>query len=274
MPDPKFTVSTLGVPYDDSSSFLRGAAQAPNAIREAFRSPSSNTCCEAGFDLDQHPYLTDAGDLAFEPGGDPFERIETAVGELLDAGNRVLTLGGDHAIAYPILEAYGRRFERLTLLQLDAHPDLYDELDGNYRSHACPFARIMEDGLVARLVQVGIRTLNPHQRMQAERFDVEIIDMRQWRPDAVPELEAPLYLSLDLDVLDPAFAPGVSHHEPGGLSVREVIRIIQDLAGPVVGADLVELNPTRDPTGVTAMVAAKLYKEIAGKMLEPLGTSV
>ncbi len=267
-PSPQSPVTILGIPYDQSSSFLRGAAQAPGVIREAFRSPSSNTCCEAGVDLETEPRLLDAGDLTFEPETDPFEQIEAAVGDLLDNGSRVLTFGGDHAIAYPVLKAYGKRFERLNLLQLDAHPDLYDELDGNYLSHACPFARIMEDRLVARLVQIGIRTLNPHQRMQAERFEVEIIDMRTWDPRTVPALEPPLYLSLDLDVLDPAFAPGVSHHEPGGLSVREVIRIIQGLQVPLVGADLVELNPTRDPTGVTGMVAAKLFKEIAANMLE------
>ncbi len=265
---PPSTVTILGIPNDDGSSYLRGAAQAPDVIRQAFRSPSSNTCCETGLDLDAEPRLLDAGDLEFDVDLAPFDQIETTVGELLDGGSRVLTLGGDHAIAYPILKAYGQRYERLSLLQLDAHPDLYDELDGNYLSHACPFARIMEEGLVARLVQIGIRTLNPHQSMQAERFGVEIIEMRDWDPTTVPEFEAPLYLSLDLDVLDPAFAPGVSHHEPGGLSVREVIRVIQDLNVPLVGADLVELNPTRDPSGVTAMVAAKLFKEIAAKMLE------
>ncbi len=178
-----------------------------------------------------------------------------------------LAVGGDHAIAYPVLKAYGARYQRLNLLQLDAHPDLYDQLDGNRLSNACPFARIMEDGLAARLVQVGIRTLNPHQRRQAERFGVEIHEMKGWRPGTVLTFDGPLYLSLDLDVLDPAFAPGVSHHEPGGLSVREVITLIQSLEAPLVGADLVELNPSRDPTGVTAMGAAKLLKEIVARML-------
>ncbi len=267
-------VTLLGIPNDENSSFLRGPAEAPPAIREALRSPSSNLSTESGLDLGDEASppsrgaggtrLRDAGDL---PRGVSFTRITEAVSELLERGQRVLSLGGDHAVAYPILQAYGRRYERLNILQLDAHPDLYDELDGNRLSHACPFARIMEDGLAARLVQVGIRTLSRHQREQAARFGVEIHQMKDW-PPARLDFDGPLYLSLDLDVLDPAFAPGVSHHEPGGLSVRDVIALIQGLEAPLVGADLVELNPARDPSGVTAMVAAKLVKEIGARMLE------
>jgi len=95
---------------------------------------------------------------------------------------------------------------------------------------------------------------------------VEVIDMRTWLSGRRPRAEGEIYLSLDLDALDPAFAPGVSHHEPGGLSVREVISLIQDIRGELVGADVVEYNPNRDVNGVTATVAAKLVKEIAGRM--------
>ncbi len=261
-------VTVLGIPNDQGSSFLQGAAGAPPAIRQAMHSPSSNLSTESGLDLDAELSsckLRDAGDL---PRDVPFARIEEAVSELLERGERVMSLGGDHAVVYPILQAYGRKFERLNLLQFDAHPDLYDTLDGNRLSNACPFARIMEDGLAGRLVQVGIRTLNPHQREQAARFGVEIHEMKAWPTWPPLAFDGPLYLSLDLDVLDPAFAPGVSHHEPGGLSVRDVITLIQHLEGPLVGADVVELNPARDPTGVTAMVAAKLMKEIVARMLE------
>ncbi len=266
------TVTLLGVPNDDGSSYLKGSAEAPLAIRQALRSPSSNMSTESGIDLSAElsstvtgTRLRDAGDL---PLGVAFEQIEEAVAEILERGERALCLGGDHAIAYPILKAYGGRYQGLNLLQLDAHPDLYNQLDGNRMSHACPFARVMEDGLAGRLVQVGIRTLNRHQRRQAERFGVEIHQMKDRRGGTGLDFDGPLYLSLDLDVIDPAYAPGVSHHEPGGMSVREVITLIQGLGAPLVGADIVELNPTRDPTGVTAMVAAKLLKEIAARMLE------
>jgi len=125
----------------------------------------------------------------------------------------------------------------------------------------------MEAGLARRLVQVGIRTLNAQQKAQAEKFGVEIIQMAEWQPGMALNLTGPLYLSLDLDGLDPAFAPGVSHHEPGGLTTREVINLIQTIDVPLVGADIVELNPVRDVVGMTTAVAAKLLKEIVVKLL-------
>jgi arginase family enzyme len=109
--------------------------------------------------------------------------------------------------------------------------------------------------------------MNPHQRAQAERFGVEVIEMRDWEAGHEVGLRGPIYLSLDMDALDPAFAPGVSHHEPGGLATRDVIQLIQGLQAPIVGADIVELNPRRDPVGITAMTAAKLLKEIAACMI-------
>jgi arginase family enzyme len=162
------------------------------------------------------------------------------------------------------MRAVARAFPQLPILHIDAHPDLYHGLLGNPRSHASPFARIMEEHLAQRLVQVGIRTLNAHQRAQVERFGVEIVGMRGFSPALVPPLPGPVYVSVDLDGLDPAFAPGVSHHEPGGLTVREVIDVLARLADSrVVGADVVELNPDRDLNGVTAVVAAKIAKELA-----------
>ncbi len=121
----------------------------------------------------------------------------------------------------------------------------------------------MEGGHAKRLVQVGIRTLNHHQREQAARFGVEIIPMKEFDPANVPLPPPPLYVSIDLDGLDPAFAPGVSHHEPGGLSVRQLLDLMARIEGPIVGADVVELNPDRDLNDMTATVAAKLVKELA-----------
>lgn len=259
-------VAVLGLPYDGSSSFRRGPALAPHHIREALVSPSANMSTECGIDLASETRWSDVGDLDLPAHQDPTDAIRDGVGALLAEGKRVLCLGGDHWVSYGILKAYAQAHPGLTLLHLDAHGDLYDHLDGNRTSHACPFARIMEDGLVKRLVQVGVRTLTAHQREQAERFGVEIVEMRHWTGQ-VPALEGPLYLSLDLDVLDPAFAPGISHHEPGGMSTREVLRIVQSLEVPVVGADLVELNPLRDLQKMTAMVAAKLMKEMLARLL-------
>jgi arginase family enzyme len=145
--------------------------------------------------------------------------------------------------------------------------DLYDQFNGDPYSHAYPFARIMEEGLAASLTQVGIRTLTQHQREQAEKFGVNIFPMNDWKLQNLPKFRNPLYLSLDLDALDPAYAPGVSHHEPGGFSTRDILSIIQRTEASIIGADLVEFNPDRDINGMTAIVCAKFLREIASRML-------
>jgi len=260
-------VAVVGVPVDENSSFMRGPAAAPRHIREALQSDSTNLCAENGVDLKNDPRWRDAGDLGSAEEQPSFAEIEEHVDGLLGQGAAVIALGGDHSITYPLVRAHARAHTGLNILHLDAHPDLYDELDGSRISHACPFARIMEQELAARLVSIGIRTANPHQRQQAERFGVETYGVTDDWSEALASLRPPLYLSLDLDVLDPAFAPGVSHYEPGGLSTRDVLQVLGGLPFPPIGADIVELNPDRDLHGVTAMVAAKLLKEIIARML-------
>jgi arginase family enzyme len=126
----------------------------------------------------------------------------------------------------------------------------------------------MEEGLVTRLVQAGIRTMNPHQQEQVERFGAEVIEAWNWHLVHGLEFQGPLYLSVDLDVLDPAYAPGVSHHEPGGVTSRDLLELIKRIPAEIVGADIVEYNPERDSRGVTASLAAKLTKELVGRMLD------
>ncbi len=261
------TVAVIGVPLDENSSFLRGAALAPQSIRAALKSGSANMSTELGIDLDSVGGWTDLGDLELTSGKDSLDRIEKAIATLTSSGTHVLALGGDHSISYPVLRAYAKAYDDLTVLHLDAHPDTYSEYGGSRYSHACPFARIMEERPTLKLLQIGIRTANSHQRQQAKRFGITMVEMKDWSPKKMPRLDGPIYLSLDLDVLDPGFAPGVSHHEPGGMSTREVIQIIHGLPESLVGADIVEFNPTRDPSGVTAMVAAKFYRELVGHML-------
>ncbi len=261
------TPTLLGLPYDASSSYRRGAAAAPGAIRAALRCESSNSWSENLRDIGLAEALADAGDLELPATGEARALIEAGVRRVLDQGDLPLSLGGDHSVSYPILRALGPRYPGLSVLHVDAHPDLYQEFGGDPYSHASPFARIMEERLATRLVQVGIRTLNAHQRAQAERFGVEIVDMRAWEQGVRPSLTGPVYVTIDMDGFDPAFAPGVSHPEPGGLRTRDVLTLIQSLAGPVVGADVVELNPSQDPSGVTALLCAKLVKELADRML-------
>jgi agmatinase len=263
-------ITLIGFPYDENSSYLRGAAGAPPLIREALRSESSNSSSESGIDLFAPGVLADAGDVLPAAGETTLSRIEAAVEASLREGLHPIALGGDHAITYPILRAFAKRFPRLSLIHFDAHPDLYDEFGGSRLSHACPFARIMEERLAGRLVQVGIRAATRHQREQAARFGVEMLEMKNWPPREKLVFDSPVYVSFDMDVLDPAFAPGVSHPEPGGLSTREALAVIQAIDAPIVGADIVEFNPARDRSGLTAMVCVKLVKEIAARMLETL----
>ena len=257
----------IGLPYDGSSSFRRGAAAAPPLIREALHSPASNSWSESGVDVGLPTSLADAGDVDLANTADVRSAIEAGIRHVLREGGRPIALGGDHSVTYPALRAVRAVHGELTVLHFDAHPDLYDEFQGDRFSHACPFARVMEERLADRLLQVGIRTMNAHQRAQGDRYGVEAIDMRAWVAGARPAVRGPVYLSIDVDVFDPAFAPGVSHREPGGLSVREVLTVIQALPGPIVGADVVEFNPSQDPVGLTGVVCAKVVKEVVGRMV-------
>jgi arginase len=260
----------LGIPLDVNSSFLRGPAEAPAKIREALRSEASNQWTEFGVDLGAPGAFADAGDLKLSNSTESVEKdfaeIERAVRGLLDRGEIPVSLGGDHSVTYPIVKAFARPYP-LTIIHFDAHPDLYDEFEASRVSHACPFARIMEERLATRLVQVGIRTMNGHQRGQAAKFGVEVVEMRALPAYERLKIQGPVYISFDVDVLDPAFAPGISHREPGGMTVREAIAHLHAISGTIVGADVVEYNPAQDVSDLTATVAAKIVKEILGKMI-------
>lgn len=260
-------IHLLGIPSDENSSFMRGPMHAPQRIRQVLHWGSANLTSELGTNLGASDAWQHVGDLDIEVGNNWREQIENGMRHQLTKADKVLTLGGDHAITYPIIRAYAEKHPNLTIIQFDAHPDLYDELDGNRHAHACPFARIMEEGLVDRLVQVGIRTLNKHQKEQAERFGVEIISAWEWEKIFELTFSGDVYISLDMDAFDPAYAPGVSHHEPGGLSPRDVFHVLQTLDINLVGADVVELNPHRDLVDMTAMLSAKCVKELLARML-------
>lgn len=257
-------IHLFGLPTDINSSFERGAAAGPAAIRAALWSDRGNLACEAGLEIGSDIALTDVGDLPLaEVVAADDAAILRYVATVQASGAVPLALGGDHAVSFPLVAAAAARHGPVTILHIDAHPDLYDELGGNRRSHASPFARIMEGGHASRLVQVGIRTLNRHCREQADRFGVEILPMAGFAPSQVPILPGPLYISIDLDGLDPGEAPGVAHPEPGGLTVRELIAVLHAQQAPIVGADIVEHNPARDIGGITAIVGAKLVRELA-----------
>ena len=251
-----------GIKFDEKSSYQKGPKLAPPLIREALNCGSANMYTENVISI-ENSILDDKGDFEISEYFD----IEKITKKHLNSGAKIFTLGGDHSITFPIIKAHNEKYPKLDILHIDAHADLYDNYEGDKYSHACPFARIMENGFAVKLVQVGIRTLNTHQAQQAAKFNVEIHQMKDLDLSTIPTFKNPLYISLDMDGFDPAFAPGVSHHEPGGLSSREVINLIQSMDTEVIGADIVEYNPTRDFQNMTAFLAAKMMKEIIGKMI-------
>lgn len=261
-------IALIGLPTDVNSSFERGAANGPAAIRQALWSDRGNMASESGLEIGVDIKIDDLGDLRLTehtPSDDA--AIKNAVTTAIGGQQTPILLGGDHAVTFPILQAIAAAHGPVNILHFDAHPDLYHDFAGNSRSHASPFARIMEAGLAHRLVQVGIRTLTSHCRDQANRFGVEIIPTAEFVPSFVPVLEGPTYISIDLDGIDPSEAPGVSHPEPGGLTVREVLSVLRRQTAPIIGADVVELNPARDIGDVTAILAAKLVRELASLMV-------
>ncbi|CAA7410832.1 unnamed protein product [Spirodela intermedia] len=277
------SASLLGVPLGHNSSFLQGPAFAPPRIREAIWCGSTNSSSEEGKELNDPRVLTDVGDVPIQELRDcgvDDDKLMNIVSESVKLVMeqdplRPLVLGGDHSISFPVVRAVSEKLGGpVDVLHLDAHPDIYDAFEGNIYSHASSFARIMEGGYARRLLQVGIRSITKEGREQGKRFGVEQYEMRTFSRDR-PMLEnlslgegvKGVYVSVDVDCLDPAFAPGVSHIEPGGLSFRDVLNILHNLRGDVVAADVVEFNPQRDTVdGMTAMVAAKLVRELAAKI--------
>jgi agmatinase len=260
-------VQLLGVPTDVNSSYRRGSAAAPAAIRRAWvrYAEFGNASTESGLEIGTDLQLLDLGDVPIEEAEADHAVIAAAAARAARAGP-LLSIGGDHYVTFPLLEGLAQVHGPLNLLHFDAHPDLYHDYEGNPRSHASPFARIMERGLARRLVQVGVRTWSRHNRDQARRFGVEVVSWDDFTPALVPIPDGPLYVTIDLDALDPAFAPGVSHPEPGGLSVRDIVAVLSRIRSNLVGADVVELNPSNDVGDATAVVAVKLIKELLGAM--------
>lgn len=259
------SIHLIGLPTDQNSSFERGAAGGPATIRKALWSDRGNLSTHSGLEIGTDIDLVDKGDLPLSDTDCAADDalILDALGKTLASGAVPISLGGDHAVTSPVVAAIAAHHGPVSILHFDAHPDLYGDFEGNPRSHASPFARIMEAGHAKRLVQVGIRTLTRHCREQADRFGVEILPMQDFNAAQVPILEGPLYISIDLDGIDPSEAPGVAHPESGGLTVREVLAVIAKQSAQIVGADIVELNPNRDLNDVTAILAAKLVRELA-----------
>ena len=213
--------------------------------------------------------LVDLGDV--DTSGDPdksFALTEKAVAAILAKGATPIVIGGDHSITYPVLKAFARSFKPLDILHFDAHPDLYEDLYGDRLSHACPFARILEDGLAANVVQVGVRAITAGHRALALKNGVRMVEMKDIQDPLYLRFANPVYISFDMDALDPASLPASPTTSRTARPVRP-LQVIQSLKGRIVGLDVVELNPTRDAAAITAAAAFKIIKETAGRIVRP-----
>jgi agmatinase len=281
-------IAIVGAPTDDLVSDRPGARFAPRAIRAAGCPPGPHL--EAGVDALAALRIIDYGDAPVVP-ADPVAShaaIERTVGEVLDAGAIPIVLGGDHGIAEPDIRACAGRHGPLGLVHFDAHTDTGRTVFGSERSHGTPMRRLVEQGHVdpRRYVQLGLRGYWPGKEefeWQEERGIVSLFmhDLREAGIAASVERaveavgEGPAYLSVDVDVLDPAFAPGTGTPEPGGMSAADLLWACRELARrlELAGAELVEVIPTAvGSADVTALVADRIVREILTGLAQRRGT--
>jgi agmatinase len=259
----------VGIPDDSQSSYRPGCAGGPDMIRSAYDGRSFNSTTESGVNLAES--VLDHGNLEAK---DTWEfrakAYRDAIRSLVGEGKRVFVAGGDHAITVPVVDGYSALGQPIHVIQIDAHPDLYFDFEGSKGSHACVAARLLEMNFVASVTQLGIRTLNDKQTKQVEKHRDRLrIHFAKDLEGPLPELGhipagAPVYLTVDLDGIDPGFAPGVSHPVPGGLTPRQVSSFLQRSRWDLVGMDVVELNPSTDLHNLTAILAARLLHEGMG----------
>jgi agmatinase len=275
-------VAILGAPYDGGTSFRPGARFGPSGIREAsvLLRPYNEPLGVSPFAEAQ---VADAGDAGPDPIdiGAAHAAIQAAAGDLHAAGARVLGLGGDHSVALPFMRAAAERHGPLSLLQLDAHTDTWDEYYGHKVTHGTIMRRAAEEGVIdARAsLQIGLRgPLYAASDLpeNAELGFATLLAREFTVEDAIASARAvlrpPVYVSFDIDCLDPAFAPGTGTPEAGGLTSREALAVLRGLAGlDIVSADLVEVSPPYDPTGVTANAAAAIAYDLISLMVRPPG---
>ncbi|MEA2674351.1 MAG: guanidinobutyrase / D-arginase [Chloroflexota bacterium] len=273
---PRARVAVLGVPFDGGVSYRPGARFGPAAIRAA-----SKLLRAYHQDIDVEPWLVhqvaDAGDLAPNPFdiAEAIATIEAGGRETLERADYLLAIGGDHTIALPLLRLASERHGPIALVHFDAHLDTWDTYFGAAYTHGTPFRRAFEEGLLAegRSAHVGIRgsIFGKQDLVEDAGMGFEItstVDVARNGVDAAVERirarveDSPVYVSIDIDVLDPAHAPGTGTPEPGGLTTREMMLILRGMAGlPIVGADVVEVAPAYDHAELTALAASNLAYE-------------
>lgn len=269
-------VALLGIPFDGGTSYRPGSRFAPREIRQhsSLIRPYNPALQVSPFEVLR---VADVGDVDVNPIGieDTFARVEQAVGALHDAKVIPLCVGGDHSLSLPLLRALVRRHGPVGMVHVDSHQDMWDEYFGNKYFHGTPFRRAVEEGLLdtKRVVQIGIRgpVYADTDFDFARRHGIRWVTAQQlaregltWAIDQLRVVHGgPVYLSFDIDGVDPAFAPGTGTPEVGGLTSREALELVRALVGvPLVGADVVEVSPPYDHAGITSLLAATLVFEI------------
>jgi agmatinase len=271
-------VAVLGAPFDGATTFRAGARFGPAAVREAslLLRPYNEALDIAPFAAVQ---VADAGDAPANPieVEAAHETIERSASAVIELGGRVLGVGGDHSVSLPLLRAAAGAHGPLSLLQLDAHTDTWDSYFGSRYTHGTVFRRAVEEGLIdaSSSVQIGLRgsLYGAEDLVENRALGFSTLLAREFDAAGVSgaldlarsRLRSPTYVTVDVDVMDPAFAPGTGTPEAGGLTSREVLALLQGLAGldvRLAGADVVEVSPPYDPTGATAVAAANIAYEL------------
>ncbi len=261
----------LSIPYDLKSSLRRGAREGPHAIKAALFEEVFNPYSELGINTREEAILLERGPV---PAIDNFLLFEEAVLREVQKVRKdqvLITIGGDHSVTVPVLKGLRKIHGKLNLLYLDAHPDLYPEYQGDPYSHGSVTSRALDLGPWGQIVQIGIRAATALQSQRAMKNRIRIINAWRFEEAMGLSVKGPTYLSIDLDVLDPAFAPGVGNPVPGGISTRQFFDWIHSLDAELIGFDICELNPRWDRAGITAITAARTMMELMAHCIERRG---
>ena len=273
----------LGLCWDKSSSFRRGSAKAPRMIRDYTSSKLYNPYTEVGVNIKDRWRIYDLGDVDPPSIMDAIPMVKGRVGEL-NSSKLDIFLGGDHITTYIALKALKEAFDGLWgLVYFDSHPDLYESYEGDPYSHACTVRRIIDDSIVnpKHIIQVGIRAATAGQLDYAKNTGIYILSTSDVYKMSAREISLiikkilssidNIYVSFDVDVLDPAFAPGVGNPEGGGVTLRNLIDVIHDFKGLNIQAfDVVEANPDYDCVGITFYSISKFVRELLGVIASKL----
>ena len=278
---PEARIAVTGIPFDSGVSFRPGARFGPSHVREASRllRPYNPAQDISPFAVQQ---VVDAGDIVANPFNldEAVQQIEVAATDLGERVDKIVTIGGDHTIALPLLRAVNKKHGPVAVLHFDAHLDTWDTYFGAPTTHGTPFRRASEEGLIDMTASMhgGIRgpLYGKQDLVDDERLGFSLVTTEFVEENGVEATlgrirarigDAPLYISIDIDVLDPAHAPGTGTPEAGGLTSRELLRLIRGLADRnIVGADVVEVAPPYDHAQMTAVAASHVVYELISAM--------